>query len=145
MYNKHSPAAIVSPPLRIKIRPISLFVEKGSSGMAVHRLTGPEKAACRIEICTSAEVPFVKTLLSVNMSPTQVGKFQQARQTEDFVWQQRRTCARGWRSALILPLGHHENDGKVQPTYVRHNRRGRKGKANSPMFRPESALGYQRQ
>lgn len=57
------PAAIVSPLLRIKIRPISLFVEKGSKGMTVLRAPGPPNEACRIAICTSAEVPFVKTLV----------------------------------------------------------------------------------
>ena len=39
------PAAIVSPPLRIKMRPISLFAEKGSRGMAGLRAPGPAKAA----------------------------------------------------------------------------------------------------
>ena len=59
----HLPAEIVSPFLRIKIRPISLFAEKGSKGMTVLRVPGPPNEACRITICTSAEVPFVKTLV----------------------------------------------------------------------------------
>ena len=58
----HLPAQIVSPFLRIKIRPISLFVEKGSKGMTVLRAPGPPNEAWRIAICTSADVPFVKTL-----------------------------------------------------------------------------------
>ena len=57
------PAEIVSPPLRIKIRPISLFIEKGSKGITVFRAPEPPKAACRIAISTSAEVPFVRTLI----------------------------------------------------------------------------------
>jgi hypothetical protein len=59
----HLPAAIVSPPLRIKMRPISLFIEKGSKGMTVLRAPEPPNVACRIAIWTSAEVPFVRTLI----------------------------------------------------------------------------------
>jgi hypothetical protein len=57
------PAAIVSPPLRIKTRPISLFIENGSKGMTVLRAPEPPNVACRIAIWTSAEVPFVRTLI----------------------------------------------------------------------------------
>jgi hypothetical protein len=49
------------------MRPISLFVEKGSKGIAVLRAPAPPKVACRTAIWTSAEVPFVKTLVT----PTQ--------------------------------------------------------------------------
>ena len=46
----HLPAEIVSPLLRIKIRPISLFVEKGSKGMTMLRAPEPPNEACRIAI-----------------------------------------------------------------------------------------------
>jgi hypothetical protein len=59
----HLPAAIVSPPLRIRMRPISLFIEKDSKGMTVFRAPEPPNVACRIAIWTSAEVPFVRTLI----------------------------------------------------------------------------------
>jgi len=39
-----------------------LFIEKGSKGITVFRAPEPPKAACRIAISTSAEVPFVRTL-----------------------------------------------------------------------------------
>ena len=55
-----SPAAIVSPPRLNKIRPISLFAEKGSSGIEVGRADGPEGA--RSEIVTLAELDFGRTL-----------------------------------------------------------------------------------
>jgi len=44
------------------MRPISLFIEKGSKGMTVLRAPEPPNVACRIVIWTSAEVPFVRTL-----------------------------------------------------------------------------------
>lgn len=62
------PAEIVSPPLRIKIRPISLFVEKGSKGITVLRAPEPANEACRIAIWTSADAPFVRTLARVMSS-----------------------------------------------------------------------------
>lgn len=45
------------------MRPISLFIEKGSKGMTVLRAPEPPNVACRIAIWTSAEVPFVRTLI----------------------------------------------------------------------------------
>jgi len=56
------PAPIVSPPRLSRMRPMSLFTEKGSNGMglAVAMLpTDPVRKA----ICTSAETPFVNTLV----------------------------------------------------------------------------------
>ena len=53
------PAAIVSPPLRSKILPISLLVENCSKGMPFGATVFP---VLRKEISTSAEAFFVRTL-----------------------------------------------------------------------------------
>ena len=139
----HSPAAIVSPPLRIKIRPISLFAEKGSNGMAMLRAPAPANAACRIVIWTSAEVPFVKTLWCVMIKTAFEASKHKTGRTEGFAWRQRRTYALMWRSALISPPGHHENDGKARSTWLSDRNRGLR-RPCSPMFQREWALGYQR-
>jgi len=55
------PAAIVSPPLRNSIRPISLFTMNVSSGMGTALSPGPEIVDDRNEICTLADVPFAST------------------------------------------------------------------------------------
>ena len=56
---RNIPAAIVSPPLRIKILPMSLFDEKGSRGIPFE---DPAVPVLRSEISTSAEAFFAKTL-----------------------------------------------------------------------------------
>jgi len=55
------PAPIVSPPRRIKIRPMSLLQEKGSNGIGRTVERDPDVAKARNEICTSADMPFVRT------------------------------------------------------------------------------------
>lgn len=58
----YAPAAIVSPPRRISILPISLFTAKGSKGIGCGRANGPEYTGLRRVIWTSADVLFVNTL-----------------------------------------------------------------------------------
>jgi hypothetical protein len=61
----NTPAATVSPFLRINIRPMSLFVANVSSGIprAIEEI--PPTRALRNAICASAVVPFVRTLHSL--------------------------------------------------------------------------------
>lgn len=56
------PAAILSPPRRSNILPISLFVEKVSIGIARTPEFAPDVLAVRRLISTSAETPLPKTL-----------------------------------------------------------------------------------
>ena len=58
-----TPAPIVSPPRRIKILPMSLFTENGSIGMGSAFAEGPDVPLGRRDICTSADAPFVSTLI----------------------------------------------------------------------------------
>jgi hypothetical protein len=55
------------------MRPISLFVEKGSTGITVLRVPDPPNVACRIATWTSAEAPFVRTLASRGITITTQG------------------------------------------------------------------------
>lgn len=57
-----SPAAIVSPPRRISILPMSLLAAKVSNGMGRAIDNGPDNVPDLSMICTSADVLFVSTL-----------------------------------------------------------------------------------
>lgn len=58
----HTPAAIVSPPRRIRILPMSLLAAKVSSGIARTGDTGPDNVPVLRVICTSADMLLVSTL-----------------------------------------------------------------------------------
>lgn len=58
------PAAIVSPPRRIKILPISLLFVKVSRGIPRATAAEPDTCVFRKVICTSAEVPFPRILMN---------------------------------------------------------------------------------
>jgi hypothetical protein len=60
--NLGTPAAIVSPPLRIRTRPMSLLEANVSNGIPGIGNDTPPTCIFRNEICTSADAPLVSTL-----------------------------------------------------------------------------------
>jgi hypothetical protein len=71
---KRLPAPIVSPPRRTRTLPISLFFAKGSIGIG-RALLAPDIVATLNAIWTSADTPFVKTLVTKKKEHISKGKF----------------------------------------------------------------------